>query len=216
MSRISSDEDEGRYYHLPQGCWNYISSRFRGGPLVGWWFWGKVTSGWGSGRGKNIKEIAKLVDYKKICDACLLVVSWHSQNHLLLFIYLSQNSSKAVSYIVLRSVSMHVQDYRPLNPPIMFPIMCDFSEGVDLAVWVSLSAFNPTVLTSWRYQNNPLVFLSSAGQFWFSYINALPPTPIHPHFHFLHVPIRTIIWNTGRKVRFDEGKWVLTSSVFLC
>lgn len=62
-----------------------------------------MTSGWGLGRGKNIKGIAKLVDCKKyVMPAFLLFLD--TLRIMLLFIYLSQNSSNGVSYIVLRSV----------------------------------------------------------------------------------------------------------------
>ena len=41
--------------------------------------------------------------------------------------YYLLSTAKRVSYIMLRSVTMHIQDYRPLGPPIIVSLFCEIS-----------------------------------------------------------------------------------------
>ena len=81
---------------------------------------GEVTSGQGLGRGKNIRDIRKLGDWKKyVMRAFLFFDTLHAKWLPTCYNLLVSAQLRGVSCIMLRSVSMRVRDYRLLSPPII-------------------------------------------------------------------------------------------------
>lgn len=131
-----------------------------------------------------------------LLSCCFLTLSIKAVANLLLFTYLS--TAEGVSCIVLRSVSMHVQDYRSLSPSItvFHCVRCQWGSWLG-PVSVLVHTFLMQLEISEQFP-----YLCEICKRENSDINALPSISICSQFHFLRVLIAAIIWNTGRKARF--------------